>query len=121
MMTDDIYLKDFSEEAIDHLEYMITKAMYQDNPMEWMSGYIEGLLYKSEDGYWDVVLLDAFWSHMWQGGGEFTTPGHIGTSYLVGSLFNEVVSHLIETDRIHMDALLDFIKENTRERTNNKN
>ena len=120
-------LSDFSKEDISLLVYVIEESMSRNNPLEWMSGYIEGCLIGEVSAYEElqpdesaypmsdyILLLDIFWSYLHQGGGELTTPGHIGYGFSTTDIFKEIVDHLIDNDLIDMDVLLDFISTNIR-------
>lgn len=112
-------LSDFTENEFDHLEYVITESMSKGNPMEWMEGYIQGLLQTDilDSDKSDELLLDIFWSYLWQGGGEHTTPGHIGLgAYTTTDCALEVINHLIESERFQVDELLDYINKNMSKR-----
>ena len=113
---EDITLHDFTTEDIDLLTYVIETSMDKTNPIEWMEGYISGALeYPHPNDMLPnyILLLDIFWSYLWQGGGPHTSTGHIATNHTTSDVFESLVNHLIDTNRFDIDSLVEFINNNT--------
>lgn len=114
-------LSDFTEEDIDHLAYVIIESATKNNPMDWMGGYIEGSLtanaVHSDSVSNFIMLMDIFWSYLWQGGHEHTSPGHIGLGpYSTTDCAKELIKHYLDSEKFDVDILLDYISDNMRKR-----
>ncbi len=117
-------ISDFTEEDIDYVANAIEESSRRivTTPMDWMHGYIDGLMLASSsqnDGSIPnyIVLLDIFWSYLVQGGHEGTTCAHIGLGpYTTTDCALELIDHLIDSERLAVDELLDYINKNMSKR-----